>query len=88
MENNKFFYRNILKSNPHACDGGRKPFNCQTIQKLGIIITYRDREDHLKLLLHRLHKFLYLQNIWYRIFVIEQVGYFLLSNLFFNCAFD
>ena len=54
--------------------GGKwSPSECEAWQKVAIIIPYRDRYEHLALLLRRLHPMLQRQKIFYRIFVIEQV---------------
>lgn len=67
-------YSQIFMSHSYVCDGGWKPSNCESIQQVAILIPFRDRETHLKLLLSRLHSILHHQNIAYRIFVLEQVG--------------
>ena len=54
--------------------GEGKPRKCKSPQKVAIIIPYRNRAHHLKLLLNRLHPMLYKQSLHYRIFVIEQVS--------------
>lgn len=48
------------------------PLKCRSKQNVAIIIPFRNREQHLKLLLHHLHPILMRQNLHYRIFVIEQ----------------
>ena len=54
--------------------GGRwSPSNCSAWQRVAIIIPYRDRAQHLRLLLRRLHPMLRAQMIDYQIFVVEQV---------------
>ncbi|TNN08447.1 Beta-1,4-galactosyltransferase 3 [Schistosoma japonicum] len=64
---------NILNVTQHVCDGSWKP-KCLFSQKIAIIIPYRDREKHLKLLLPRLHALMFRQNMPYYVFVIEQAG--------------
>jgi hypothetical protein len=55
--------------------GGRwSPTRCNSWQKVAIIIAYRDRFDHLCILLDRLHSILQKQMIYYQIFVVEQAG--------------
>ncbi|KAK2186027.1 hypothetical protein NP493_216g03032 [Ridgeia piscesae] len=44
------------------------------IGSVAVIIPYRDREDHLILLLSQLHPVLQRQQLDYRIFVVEQVN--------------
>ena len=64
----------LLKANPHVKPGGSwSPESCKAWQRVAIIIPYRDRMHHLMILLRRLHPMLKLQNIDYRIFVVEQV---------------
>ncbi|XP_064646117.1 beta-1,4-galactosyltransferase 4-like [Lineus longissimus] len=68
-------YDDIVKSNPQVQKGGHwAPKTCLPFQKVAIIIPYRNRWHHLKLLLKRLHPMLERQHIDYRIFVIEQSG--------------
>lgn len=53
------------------------PPDCKPREELAIIIPYRNREYHLKLLLKYLHPFLQRQKRSYQIFVVEQVILFL-----------
>uniref|UniRef100_K1PRS0 Inversin n=1 Tax=Magallana gigas TaxID=29159 RepID=K1PRS0_MAGGI len=63
----------IQHQNPLVIKGGEgKPEDCVSYQKVAIIVPYRNRYFHLKLLLSRLHPLLRKQKIHYRIFVIEQ----------------
>ena len=55
-----------------------EPQTCKALQKVAIIVPYRDRYRFLMILLNRLHPMLQRQQISYRIFVIEQVLYTLL----------
>ncbi|CAH1789492.1 unnamed protein product [Owenia fusiformis] len=65
----------LERMNPEIQAGGAwKPPNCQSWQKVAIVIPYRDRLGHLKILLRRLHPMLRKQQIAYRIFVVEQAG--------------
>jgi hypothetical protein len=64
----------IQRQNPWVQNGGvGKPEGCTSYQRVAIIVPYRNRYFHLKLLLSRLHPMLRRQKIYYRIFVIEQV---------------
>lgn len=54
--------------------GHSSPKDCKSYQKVAIIVPYRDRMHHLKILLNRLHPMLYTQQIEYRIFLVEQSG--------------
>ncbi|KAK4473061.1 hypothetical protein MN116_004253 [Schistosoma mekongi] len=66
-------FLNILNFTQHVCNGSWKP-KCMSSQKIAIIIPYREREKHLKLLLPRLHALMLRQNMPYYVFVIEQAG--------------
>lgn len=50
------------------------PTDCVPYQRVAIIVPYRNRWFHLRLLLDRLHPMLREQRIHYRIFLIEQTG--------------
>ncbi|TPP39777.1 UDP-Gal:betaGlcNAc beta 1 4-galactosyltransferase polypeptide 4 [Fasciola gigantica] len=67
------FYH-VFRSTPDVCFGSWQPVGCQSHQKVAVLIPYRDRELHLRLLLARLHQLLQHQRIQYRIYVIEQAG--------------
>ena len=58
------------------------PTDCKSRQELAIIIPYRNREYHLKLLLKYLHPFLQRQKRSYQIFVVEQVFIFPISRFY------
>uniref|UniRef100_A0A3Q0KG92 Beta-1,4-galactosyltransferase n=2 Tax=Schistosoma mansoni TaxID=6183 RepID=A0A3Q0KG92_SCHMA len=66
-------FLNLLYVSQHVCEGSWKP-GCVSTQKIAVIIPYREREKHLKLLLPRLHALLLRQNMPYYVFVIEQAG--------------
>ncbi|KAL3312186.1 Beta-1,4-galactosyltransferase 2 [Cichlidogyrus casuarinus] len=66
-------YMDIWKQNQHLQLGGINSPNCTPFQSVALIVPYRNREEHLKLLLNRLHPMLKLQKLYYQIFVIEQV---------------
>jgi beta-1,4-galactosyltransferase 1 len=54
--------------------GGRwKPNYCLARHRVAIIIPYRDRLNHLRILLSYLHEILQRQELDYQIFVSEQV---------------
>ncbi|THD18282.1 Beta-1 4-N-acetylgalactosaminyltransferase bre-4 [Fasciola hepatica] len=57
------------------------PILCEPQESTAIIIPYRNREEHLRALLHTLPAFLIHQNVRFTIFVIEQM-----SNTRFNRA--
>ncbi|ESO10994.1 hypothetical protein HELRODRAFT_71994, partial [Helobdella robusta] len=54
--------------------GSWRPKNCISRHKLAIIIPFRDRENHLNVLLSLLHNMLPRQLLDYRIYVVEQIG--------------
>ena len=63
-----------VADNPGVQAGGHwHPLNCTARQRLALIIPYRNRSDHLKSLLYRLHPLLQRQHIDYTIYVVEQV---------------
>lgn len=55
--------------------GTFKPKDCVARHRVAILIPYRNRTEHLKILLYNLHQMLPRQQIDYGIFVIEQVGF-------------
>ena len=58
-------------------EGGRwKPTHCRPRHRIAIIIPYRDRDNHLRVLLNHLHPFLQRQLLEYRIYVAEQVSHY------------
>ena len=53
--------------------GGRyEPVECQSRNKVAIVVPLRNRFQHLNVLLRHLHPFLQRQQLAYAIFVIEQ----------------
>ncbi|XP_040273734.1 beta-1,4-galactosyltransferase 1-like [Bufo bufo] len=54
--------------------GHNKPDNCTALQKIAIIIPFRNREPHLKIWLYNMHPFLQKQQADYGIYVVEQHG--------------
>ncbi|XP_019899304.1 beta-1,4-galactosyltransferase 1-like [Esox lucius] len=65
----------VIKENPHLQVGGRyKPDNCVALQKVAVIIPFRNRDEHLKFWLHYLHPFLQRQQLDYGVYVINQDG--------------
>lgn len=64
----------VRQENPQLDFGGRyNPSNCVALQKVAIIIPFRNREEHLKYWLHYLHPILQRQQLDYGIYIIEQV---------------
>uniref|UniRef100_A0A8C1KA85 Beta-1,4-galactosyltransferase n=1 Tax=Cyprinus carpio TaxID=7962 RepID=A0A8C1KA85_CYPCA len=65
----------VRKENPQLVMGGRyKPYDCVALQKVAIIIPFRNRGEHLKYWLHYLHPILQRQQLDYGIYVIQQDG--------------
>lgn len=65
----------IKKENPNVQPGGRfKPKDCEALQKVAIIIPFRNREEHLKYWLYYLHPILQRQQLDYGIYIINQDG--------------
>lgn len=65
----------ILAQNPELAEGGAwRPKDCIARHKVAIIIPYRDRKEHLTVLLSHLHPMLQRQQLDYRIYVVEQHG--------------
>lgn len=53
--------------------GGRfKPSDCRARDRVAIVIPYRDRKQHVPIILKNLHSFLMRQQIDYGIFIVEQ----------------
>lgn len=53
--------------------GWYKPHECNAIDRIAIVVPYRDRAEHLPIFLKNIHPFLMKQQIEYGIFVIEQI---------------
>ncbi|XP_068123452.1 beta-1,4-galactosyltransferase 1-like isoform X3 [Hyperolius riggenbachi] len=68
-------FENAINENAKLQLGGHsKPDNCTSIQKIAVIIPYRNREEHLKIWLYNMHPFLRKQQADYGIYVVEQYG--------------
>ncbi|KAK4007164.1 hypothetical protein OUZ56_012326 [Daphnia magna] len=53
--------------------GGKyQPSDCQSRNKVAIVVPYRERRDHLTIFLSFMHPFLQRQQLEYTIFVVEQ----------------
>lgn len=63
----------VVHENPTVRRGRWRPRECRSVQRVAVIVPHRNREHHLTLLLHRLHPMLQLQQLEYRVFVIEQL---------------
>ncbi|KFW70543.1 Beta-1,4-galactosyltransferase 1, partial [Pygoscelis adeliae] len=65
----------VARINPAVKAGGRfAPKNCIALQKVAIIIPFRNREEHLKYWLYYLHPILQRQQLDYGVYVINQDG--------------
>ncbi|CAM4499901.1 hypothetical protein PO909_014912 [Leuciscus waleckii] len=65
----------VRKENLQLVMGGRyKPSDCVALQKVALIIPFRNRDEHLKYWLHYLHPILQRQQLDYGIYVIQQEG--------------
>ena len=72
--NPNFLNESKLANNYVEEDGFFRPATCLPQHKVAIIIPYRDREQHLHILLKHLHGVLQRQLLLYKVFVIEQVS--------------
>ncbi|XP_042304859.1 beta-1,4-galactosyltransferase 1 isoform X2 [Sceloporus undulatus] len=67
--------QNVEKDNPEVRDGGHyTPKDCKALQKVAVIIPFRNRDEHLKYWLYYLHPILQRQQLDYGIYVINQGG--------------
>ncbi|VDM52386.1 unnamed protein product [Angiostrongylus costaricensis] len=72
----------LQKLYPYLEPGGHgQPKNCRSRHKVAVVVPYRDRDSHLRILLHNLHSLLTKQQLDYAIIVVEQV-----ANQTFNRA--
>ncbi|KAI1239812.1 hypothetical protein IHE44_0011246 [Lamprotornis superbus] len=66
----------VARMNPMVKAGGRfAPKDCIALQKVAIIIPFRNREEHLKYWLYYLHPILQRQQLDYGIYVINQAAF-------------
>nr|KAG5694877.1 hypothetical protein BaRGS_029494 [Batillaria attramentaria] len=65
-------FEEIVKLNPGMEPGGHfHPPDCRARSRVAIIVPYRDREQHLRIMLHNLHPILQRQQLDYVIIVVE-----------------
>ncbi|XP_030648635.1 beta-1,4-galactosyltransferase 1 [Chanos chanos] len=65
----------VRRENPAIQMGGRfKPKDCIALQKVAIIIPFRNRDEHLKFWLYYLHPILQRQQLDYGVYIINQDG--------------
>ena len=62
--------------------GAWSPPDCRARHKVAIIVPFRDRETHLRIFLSIMHPMLQRQRLNYRIFVVEQVSFYNLYNIY------
>ncbi|KAI4891844.1 hypothetical protein NFI96_029010 [Prochilodus magdalenae] len=63
----------VRNENPVLQEGGRyKPKDCIALQKVAIIIPFRNRDEHLKFWLYYLHPILQRQQLDYGVYIINQ----------------
>ncbi|KAJ6653483.1 hypothetical protein lerEdw1_009155 [Lerista edwardsae] len=66
--------KNVEAENPEIREGGRyTPQDCRALQKVAIIIPFRNRDEHLKYWLYYLHPILQRQQLDYGVYVINQI---------------
>ncbi|XP_076357697.1 beta-1,4-N-acetylgalactosaminyltransferase bre-4-like [Tachypleus tridentatus] len=67
--------KDILKVVSQLQPGGAwSPSSCKSRHRVAIIIPFRDRHEHLMILLYHLHPLLQRQQLDYKIYVVEQYG--------------
>ena len=73
----------IVRMNPDLKAGGFwEPSHCYARHRVAVIIPFRDRNQHLSILLYHLHPILKRQLLSYKIYVIEQVSSHYSSSIF------
>ena len=69
-----FSEADIIRQNPSLTPGGvGRPRDCTARHRVAVVVPYRDRRQHLNILLAHLHPMLQRQQLDYRIYVVEQV---------------
>ena len=66
---------NLATGNQMIPGGEWKPTHCVARYRLAIIIPFRDRDTHLRILLRHLLPILQRQLVHFRVFIVEQVGF-------------
>ena len=64
--------KTFTNSSKNIIAGASKPVDCLSKYRVNIVVPYRRRPEQLRVFLHYLHRYLQLQEIDYRIIVIEQ----------------
>jgi hypothetical protein len=57
----------------YMVDGNYKPLGCTAVQKVAIIVPYRDREKQLNIFMNNVIPRIYRQQLEFGIYIIEQV---------------
>ncbi|GFR86555.1 beta-1,4-galactosyltransferase 1 [Elysia marginata] len=66
-------FEEIGRANPEVRPGGRyAPSTCTSRHRVAIVVPYRNREEHLKILMRNLHPMLQRQQLDYGIYIIDQ----------------
>ncbi|XP_076025012.1 beta-1,4-galactosyltransferase 4 [Genypterus blacodes] len=66
--------KDVESENTGVKEGHYEPADCVARQSVAILIPHRNREKHLRYLLHYLHPFLQRQQLHYAIYIIQQAG--------------
>ncbi|PIO72046.1 N-acetyllactosaminide 3-alpha-galactosyltransferase [Teladorsagia circumcincta] len=67
--------KDLEKKYNYLQQGGHNvPEGCKALNRVAVIVPYRDRESHLRILLNNMHSFLTKQKLDYAIVVVEQVA--------------
>ncbi|XP_075046006.1 beta-1,4-galactosyltransferase 1-like [Mixophyes fleayi] len=74
VEVNEIIEKKVIQNTNLPLGGHSEPENCTALQKIAIVIPFRNRELHLKVWLHNMHPFLQKQQADYGIYVVEQYG--------------
>ncbi|XP_063788210.1 beta-1,4-galactosyltransferase 1-like [Pseudophryne corroboree] len=74
VEVNVYLEDTVLQNANLPLGGHSKPAKCTALQKIAIVIPFRNREPHLNVWLHNMHPFLQKQQADYGIYVVEQFG--------------
>jgi beta-1,4-galactosyltransferase 1 len=63
-------HKEVLKPGGHWT-----PEECAARQRVAMVVPYRNREDHLRIFVSYMHRFMQAQYLEYQIFVVEQVSW-------------
>lgn len=72
------YHYSIVHNGQVRVGGWWLPKDCIPKKKVAVLVPYRNRPDQLQIFLNHMHPLLQRQRLAYRIFVVEQVWYFLL----------